>query len=456
MSKSVNNTLLKSIINIHSSKSLYNYLNDCQEKGLVMEKNVSIQPFKNYYTLINNEYRINENEIIARIPIQTGFNGFNINIRDESTSKVIKEQIHEIVKSIVNPKKNLYYYDKLVQQLFLTFEIYLNSMDKDSNYYDFIDSLPKDCNSLLNLGNKKIENLVKSKIISSNIAINYSQVYSIFEEFMNKKLFEVDSNLFTYSYLTANSQKINFNSEKGEISLIAPVLNLINHSFNENIELLEYYDEKIKESFILLKSIKTINQGEQLFINKGDSINNLELAIKYGIVDETNINNFIKLPVCCDNNYIEDMFKNASDSIKIKIIQMNDNVLGKELLLPNYEQIIYNDITLYPKKFSSNILKLLRISLLNKNELNNCSNHDFSLKYTNENEVEVNEYLKEITTYYLEALHPSSYYVNIINELRYNQNCKDNIDLFNISLIEKEERDILESNYSYLNKRKLY
>lgn len=456
MAKSVNNTLLKSIINIHSSKSLYNYLNDCQEKGLMIEKSISIEPFKNYYTIINKEHHINKNEIIARIPVQTGFNGFNINMRDESTTKVIKEQIHNIVKSIVNPKENLLYYNKLVQQLFLTIEIYLNFVDKNSFYYDFIDSFPKECNSMLNLGNFKTEKLLKSKIISSNIAINFSQVYSILEEFKNKKLFEIDSNLFMYSYLTANSQKVNYNSDKGEIGLISPVLNLINHSFNQNIELLEFYDEKIKESFILLKSIKTINQGEELLINKGDDMNNLELAIKYGVVEEKNKNNSIKLSICCDNSFIEDLFKDASDSVKFKIIQINDNKLQKALLLPNYEQIIYNDLVLYPKKFSSNIFKLLRISLLSTNDISKSTSHDFYTKFSDNNEREVNEYLKNIISYYLDALHPISYYDYIINDLKYNQNTKDNIDLFNISIIEKEERSILESNYGYLNKRKLY
>lgn len=460
MNKTLNNQLFKNIINLKPYMEMYDYLNYSEEKGLSLDKQISFMPiYYNHLGLVAEE-NIMKGEKIGKVPIETGMTGKNINLKEKSTYNSIAEEINRIAKTEIDHIMNPDYYDKYIQHIYLTMNIYLGYLDNKSEMNNFILSFPKESTSLINFNSHEdgIYKKIRSKNIKSHILVNQSQIYSFYKKMIENKLFQLNENVFLYSYLTTNTLKNNIYTEnKGNISVVLPLINQMIHSnLANNTDLVNFYDSNEKQSSIYLLANRNITKGEYLYINKDKIMSNLEMSIKFGYIEKSNPCSDLNLYISCYSDYINDYFNNVNKEMEGMIYILNENIDRKSMICKQYESILYAGFGFYENKLSQNLLKLLRIGFLSSSQLSteNVKSHNFNQKFSDENEIIVIKYMKHIIDYYINDLFSVDEYKNSISNLEnliYSD--KESLLLFNVSHIEMEEKKILDKNYSYFNKR---
>lgn len=85
--------------------------------------------------------------------------------------------------------------------------------------------------------------------------------------------------------------------DTNSVLILCPVIDLVSHSFNNNCKLEGVFMQNEAESFVVLRSVKDIEVGEEFTINYGNYSNH-EFLMKFGFLNR--VNEFNELPINLD------------------------------------------------------------------------------------------------------------------------------------------------------------
>ena len=88
--------------------------------------------------------------------------------------------------------------------------------------------------------------------------------------------------------LVLNNENVTEMNDANAVSMIVPLMDMINHSETPNCIILPYHDKVDDQSYVTLQSIRPIEKGEQLTISYGSDMPNTHLIQKYGFVTRDN------------------------------------------------------------------------------------------------------------------------------------------------------------------------
>lgn len=154
------------------------------------------------------------------------------------------------------------------------------------------------------------------------------------------------------------SRSLNFNPEEPKIAsrnavtIISPIYDMINHSFDPNCEIEGYYNSVDVESLILLKALRPINPGEELTINYGN-YSNYDFAMKFGFINENNPYNEMPLKLAIENH--------------VEIAQEGFDL--KQKLFKMISDLEIDKFHLYSNRIDDSALSKLRIYFLTEEDL---------------------------------------------------------------------------------------
>ena len=76
--------------------------------------------------------------------------------------------------------------------------------------------------------------------------------------------------------------------------MMVPIIDLMNHSFNNNCKIVGEYSRMSDKSYCLVQATRDIQFGEELSINYGN-FNNLELFSRFGFIEKQNPHDTLKI-----------------------------------------------------------------------------------------------------------------------------------------------------------------
>jgi len=89
---------------------------------------------------------------------------------------------------------------------------------------------------------------------------------------------------FLWAFSTVSARSLVLNNENvaempdpNSVTMIMPLLDLINHSREPNCIILPYHDKVSDQSYVTLQSLKPIGKDEQLTISYGNDLANTHL-----------------------------------------------------------------------------------------------------------------------------------------------------------------------------------
>ena len=99
---------------------------------------------------------------------------------------------------------------------------------------------------------------------------------------------------FLWAFSTVSARSLVLNNENviempdEAVTMIVPLLDMINHSLEPNCIVLPYHDKVSDTSFLTLQTLKPVSENEQLTICYGNDLPNTHLIQKYGFVTREN------------------------------------------------------------------------------------------------------------------------------------------------------------------------
>ena len=216
----------------------------------------------------------------------------------------------------------------------------------------------------------------------------HAQFLSFKKDFEESGIFGLTQPEMIQFMCLIRSRNLNFTPQspkffsKDFISVMCPVVDLINHSFKPNCRLEGEYVHVDSESFVVVRAAEDIAQNEELTINYGD-YPNIDLLMKFGFLNKNNPFNELKV----DLNYDEYLsFTEQQFDLKKKIMRTADSVSLEE-------------IGLFSNKISEDILKMLRIyfltndDIMKRTEIASFLWRDFKNQLSKDNERRVCEFM---------------------------------------------------------------
>ena len=88
--------------------------------------------------------------------------------------------------------------------------------------------------------------------------------------------------------LVLNNEHLSEMNDENAVTMILPLMDMVNHSPEPNCIMLPYHDKLSNKSFVVLQSIRPIAEGDQLTISYGNDLANTHLIQKYGFVTRDN------------------------------------------------------------------------------------------------------------------------------------------------------------------------
>ncbi len=489
----IKNSLLSAALNI--SKPIYNNFNITLSRNVHLYNPLELEDYNKLEMGIGikSMEKIEKNREIMTIPIVSGLNGIEmLDIKNDENLKILKSLISKIaisyaekpvdnksyeIKPIINKIDN-FKYEKMLQTQSLIWQIIVNNLNERSYNYDLVNSFPKDELTQVAFFNKNIiDNMssVSLKLFYSETISAYKYIYDLI---LQQGIFEVSQELFLWAYSNVLARKIsildhysdldspnNKESNGKPIELIAPIIEYINHSgSNSNVLYEPDYDFETKQSVVRLYSTREIEAGEQLLLDYciTEKFNNRQLMNRYGFFDITNPNKNIEIPFLMEDVFI--ILDVISQKIIVKFLKLQKNEkiksfknnLLKKANLSDYE-MKFSKLTIYENKFDLELMKYLRIAFLDESDLSdedkkgNLISFDFSKKYNDGNEKCVLEFCINILEKYNNYV-KSNDYSKKIEQIGTIIN-KEQFMYKNMYLLEKEEKDLLEKNLKFLNKK---
>ena len=367
---------------------------------------------------------------------------YSISSTDDGPFKA--SELLDIKSKAENVKKKLFDFDEkkgnyMYNLLLLTYKLMCYLKNKESSMKSYIASLPM--RELPNLGSWKMEILceVESQSLIDQIKHIYSVMNNLHDMMFNKGNKgkpNVSNDEFNWAFSLASSRYAPIEIDDGTLYL-CPFIDYLNHSFDPNCKLEFEKDEG--QNWIVTKSIKDINENEQLLINYGNMPNHM-LAQKYGFAIENNPHSYILMQL---NSY-----KYAE--------MMIDGIDTKAELMKTYLNIEKNNMRetlLHKDKVDPKMLSQARVWMMDAYdtiELYQKKEFNFNKRLNNRNEMRAKDLL-------LTLLH-SKY--SKINKYDYKKakaalmpfkNIHD-YNLYTAKILEEEEQSILKYNINEIEK----
>ena len=469
------NCLLNSSINY--SQTIYSNFNSSLSRNILLHHPLELEDY-NYLEMglgLKAQNKIEKHQEIMTIPILSGLNGLEmLDVKNDQNLKILKNLINNISSNYSqnsNSDKNKHdelKYQKMLQTQSLIWQVIVNYSNNESYNFDLVNSFPKDdLTQLIYYSKDLIDQMSSSslKLLFSETLSAYKYIYDLINF---EGIFEVSEDIFLWAYNNTLSRKISiidyYNNEKGNpIELIAPILEYVNHSsIKTNIIAEPDYDIETNNSLIRVYCSRDIESGQQLFLDYGynENFNNRQFLNRFGFIDLENSNKEIELPFLFDEIFQILDLNNEKVFVTYKELKATNNEFKSNLLkkakVEDFENKFFK-LTLYENKFNIELLKFLRIIFLSLEDFSNsdkkekCLRHDFSEKYSNENEKIVLEFCLKILEKYFSTLKNNDY-----NNLISNIGMIDSTEKFklkNMFLLENEEKYLLDKNLNYLNKK---
>jgi len=381
----------------------------------------------------------------------------NIGISSQDTLKsniIFKAtELEEMKKNAKNTAKFFFSQDArrcdyVTNLLILTYKLMCFLRNHDTQMKPYIQSLP--IQELPTMANWKKQVLcdINSKTLIETIQNIYKSVNSLYNGMFYPSNKSKDTNAkpivlrdeFYFAINLAASRYTILNDQNFKNGLcVCPFVDLINHSFNPNCEICYENTTDSNPSF-LVKSLRKIDIGEQLFINYGD-LSNYNFAQKYGFAIENNPYSNIPLQI----EYTR-FFNILKDGVETKT-----ELLRKCLKTPSDED---NFVLLYKNKIDENLLPKLRIWFMTPYEVlmvHREKNFDFHKRISKENEKRVMEFLIETLTNKLSSVSKTNF-TKMKNTLKPFKTIHD-YNLYTATLLEEEESQIIHYNLDNLFKK---
>ena len=213
--------------------------------------------------------KITQGEIIFQIPLTETFNGIELEEIHSEDKMQFKNHLNKIVSNYF--QKDHYFHYALVQHLNILMSIYLNTQNKKAEKHEFAMSFPE---SFFNLGSLSKENYdkISSDSLKHSIYWYKKDTKDYWNSLTKDNFYQISFEDFNYLYNTIHSRKIKVESDKGEISVISPLVDLINHSTLNNCEVEVKWLQSAETSMLTLYSSKDIYENEELLINYDSNI----------------------------------------------------------------------------------------------------------------------------------------------------------------------------------------
>ena len=113
----------------------------------------------------------------------------------------------------------------------------------------------------------------------------------------NKDEILVSEEEFLWAFSTVSARSLVLNNEsvtemndQNAVTMILPLVDMINHSFDPNCVCLPYHDKVTDKSYVTLQTLRPIEKNEQLTISYGQDLANTHLIQKYGFTVRDNPN----------------------------------------------------------------------------------------------------------------------------------------------------------------------
>lgn len=437
------------------------------EKNAQLYNNIIIKPHRYRGYNIISEEKIFKGQLIAQVPFNLSIN--SVEIENYKDAKILKNHIHDIADKTIGIQ-NEEMYENLYNHLILIYKSLIFSQNKSAELNQYVNSFPKDINSLVNINeeNKKIINSISLKM---SIDKYCAYVFRIMTLLNTNEIFVINEDLFHYLFCITNSKKFYVNTEKGKVQCIIPLFDILKHSFVPNCEITIDWDNNLNKTMCNLYCVQDINKGESITICYEPSITNTELALKYGFVDKNNPNKIVEIPMILDKKNAEIIFDRKLDRDFVLLIEkINSNIDKKNRIIDNINKIynlkipikfssenFFASMILYLNKFDQMFLSILRIALLNEKEieqlLKSNSYHNFSFPLSPKNEQEVLTYLNFIFSYLFEKINKDNNTEENFDEIFKNISNKDENDKYLIKVLQNEEKMIIKKNIEYVLKK---
>lgn len=129
------------------------------------------------------------------------------------------------------------------------------------------------------------------------------------EDLGSNRMLGISIDDFSNMISIVRSRNLNFTPEEpkyfdmNSVVILAPIVDMINHSFQPNCRLFGSYFQHESESFVVVKATKEIKKGEELTINYGN-MHNLDYLMRYGFVNQQNPFNELSVNLNFDD-YLE-------------------------------------------------------------------------------------------------------------------------------------------------------
>eukprot|EP01080_Neovahlkampfia_damariscottae_P005174 gene5174-8780_t len=308
-----------------------------------------------------------EEEIIS-IPLKLAINYKTIQNNEfvqvfKQYSKQIKSKIEKIQKdekdgSILNNSDN-FSLDMISLYLFLIFE----KNNQNSFFKEWFKMLPSNFDTFpLFFDEDDLNSLEGSNLYNSTLGIKerveslYNSLFPFLSK-LNPKYF--DTTIFTleslkWAYSTVWSRVFPFTYENITVPTLLPVIEILNHQFGSKII---YFTDKMNDRFSL-KTETSISKGVQIFNNYGGKSNE-SFLFSYGFVIENNTE---------DTFFLQIGYQNFSKK-KLNLIKSLNLSFG---------------FYLRKDKISNEMLKLLRICVMNDEEIYFYNENKEIQSYSNE------------------------------------------------------------------------
>ena len=250
---------------------------------------------------------------------------------------------------------------------------------------------------------------------------------------------------------TVSSRALVFNNETTSelddngLLMIVPLLDFVNHSQEPNCIILPYHDRVTDQSYVILQTIRQIKKGDQLTISYGADMPNMNLVQKYGFTTRDNPNKKV-----VTNLPFHDYGTIAYEETDLKVHH------SKRIGIPYSQEALFNAV-LYGDKFSSEVLRQIRLTFLTSRCLMNnggatwLDDKDFNEALDMENERMTFDFLIEGLEKQLNNLKPRDHYQNSLDQMPQVTSVRE-MNQMNLNVLHLDEHDVLTKNLSYLYK----
>lgn len=372
-----------------ASKQLYSLLNHLQTKAphkILVNHAIKVNNFggQKKFGIVANEDILSRSRIFS-LSLTQAITGFEIADAENKTKNRLEEIAEKIAKKYHENNPSQYYFT--INLFKVIFQILAQQSEPSLSLHEYskylYENYPKDV--ALNWPNH-MEQYIFSSHLKNLIEAQRTYLYTLAGDLDQNGLPHIKYDELFKTISIVRSRSLNFLPHKPKqftkdtVTIVSPVVDLLNHSFNPNCQIEGFYNSFENDSFVEVKAINDIKKGEELTLNYGD-LSNYEYLMKYGFLNENNP--FDVYPVSLD----------FGDSLEYtsQVFELKHKIFS---LIPDFQ---LDKIKVYKDKIDANMLGILRAYFLTEEdikanpEINSYTPRDFKEKISNANERHIYE-----------------------------------------------------------------